>query len=115
MMTAEQNALTMTPERRRESFFKIVFPEDMTNISRRVAILPVKAVKLTPGKREKPSRIPVIAPMADPPEIPRMYGSARGEAKLEIRALREKGRLPPKRQEELSETGFPIQSYPAGT
>ena len=72
MMIAPQKAFTITPERRRASFFRIVCPEDMTRISKSVPILPEKAVRLTPGNRTSPIRMPIMAPMADPPEIPKI-------------------------------------------
>jgi hypothetical protein len=78
IIIAEQKAFTITPDRSRESFFRIDCPDDMTRIKRSVAMLPRKAVKVTPGKRENPASIPRMAPIADPPEIPRMYGSASG-------------------------------------
>ena len=78
IITAEQKALTITPDKRSESFFKIDWPEDMPRIKRRVAILPIKAVKLTPGNLEKPgkdadycpdSRLPLKRPgYTAPPE-----------------------------------------------
>ena len=37
-----------------------------------VAMLPPKAKRATPGNRDRPRRIPIMAPMADPPEMPRM-------------------------------------------
>jgi hypothetical protein len=72
MITAEQNALTITPDRRSESFFMIDWPEDMPRIMRSVAILPIKAVILTPGNLERPARMPIMAPIAEPPETPRI-------------------------------------------
>ena len=44
----------------------------MSNSTTRVAMLPANEVRLTPGKRERPSRMPLMAPMAAPPEMPRM-------------------------------------------
>jgi len=78
IIIAEQKAFTITPDRSRESFLRIVCPDDMRRIKSSVARLPKKAVKLTPGKRDNPASMPIIAPMAEPPEMPRMYGSARG-------------------------------------
>jgi len=71
MIIAPAKAFTITPERRRESL-NFEWPEDMSSKRRRVAMLPPKAVILTPGKRENPISIPMMAPMADPPETPSM-------------------------------------------
>ncbi len=41
-------------------------------VRKRVDMLPAKAKKATPGNRGRPRRMPMMAPMADPPEMPRM-------------------------------------------
>jgi hypothetical protein len=78
MIIAEQNALTITPDSSRASFLNIDLPVDMTSISASVAKLPRKDMKQIPGNRANPNNIPMMAPIAEPPEIPNMKGSARG-------------------------------------
>jgi hypothetical protein len=75
---AEQKALTITPDNRRASFLNTDLPVDMTSISARVPRLPRKDVKQIPGNRDNPNNIPIMAPIAEPPEIPSIKGSARG-------------------------------------
>ena len=72
MISAPQNALIMTPERRSVSLLIIPSPEAIRRRSRRVARLPKNAVIPTPGKRESPASIPKMAPMPDPLETPNM-------------------------------------------
>jgi hypothetical protein len=78
MIMAEQKALTITPDNRRASFLNTDLPVDMTSISARVPRLPRKDVKQIPGNRDNPNNIPIMAPIAEPPEIPSIKGSARG-------------------------------------
>jgi hypothetical protein len=78
MIIAPQNAFTITPERSSVFFLRIDCPDDIIRSKTSVAILPRKAVKLTPGKRDNPANMPIMAPIAEPPEMPRIYGSASG-------------------------------------
>ena len=75
---AEQKALTITPDSSSASFLNMDLPVDMTSIRASVPKLPKKAVKQIPGNRDNPSNMPMMAPIAEPPEIPKMKGSARG-------------------------------------
>ena len=77
-MKAAQKEFTITPDKRRELLLRMDFPEDMRKSRRRVIMLPAKAVRLTPGNRGRPARIPKMAPIPDPLEIPRIKGSASG-------------------------------------
>ena len=72
MITAAQKALTMTPESSRVLERENERPAAIRKSTPRVARLPAKAVSHTPGKRARPSRMPMMAPMAEPPETPRM-------------------------------------------
>ena len=78
MIIAEQKAFITTPDRSMESFVNEAFPDDITTTRTRVAMLPANAAAATPGNLEIPRIIPIMAPIAEPPEIPRIYGSARG-------------------------------------
>ena len=78
MIMAEQKALTITPDSSRASFLKIDFPVNMIKIKARVPKLPRKEVKQIPGNRDRPSNIPIMAPIAEPPDTPSMNGSASG-------------------------------------
>jgi len=53
-------------------------PEIRASMSSSTSMLPPKAVTATPGNWDNPRSIPRMAPTAEPPEMPRIYGSARG-------------------------------------
>ena len=68
----EQRAFTITPASRREFSFWTECLEAIRIIKKRVPMLPTKEKQAIPGSCERPMRIAIMAPTADPPEIPSM-------------------------------------------
>lgn len=71
MIIAEQKALTMTPVRRRE-FCLILCVELKRKMMARVLRLPPREKRDWPGKAASPKVMARMAPMAAPPDSPRM-------------------------------------------
>ncbi len=72
MITAEQKELTITPDSSMVFWFWEEVLDDINSVRTKVTMPPKNANKFTLGNRDKPRRIPIIAPIADPPEIPRI-------------------------------------------
>jgi hypothetical protein len=69
---AVHRALTITPERSR-AFLPPPVSRGVRKITTAMTpMLPRKARAATPGKGARPRRMPMIAPTAAPPEIPRI-------------------------------------------
>jgi len=78
MINAPQKAFIITPPRSSESFLVEERPPERMSTAANVTIDPRNDKRVIPGKKENPSNIPLIEPTAEPPDMPRIYGSANG-------------------------------------
>jgi hypothetical protein len=72
MINAPQKAFIITPPRSNESFPGEERPPERISTAPNINIDPRNEKRVTPGKKDTPNSIPLIAPTAEPPDMPRI-------------------------------------------